>query len=358
LGNFDFSRLMLIYTWILAIILLTLVRILLYLVRRILLKKGIGVRRVLILGRNKAADLLAEFFKKNKGYGYRLVKVLDVNHEPNLKELALIINRNRVSDIIQVKEFASQEKNVNLIKMAHERQIVFREVPNLYELRKGIYETGTLGDVPILEFRSTPLEGWGRIAKRFIDVVVSAILLIILSPFFLVIAIIIRLDSPGPIFFRQERVGRRKNFGIFKFRSMYKDAEERKKELWRRNERKGGPLFKIKNDPRITRVGEIIRLTRIDELPQLINVLKGEMSLVGPRPHLPSEVRNYKKHQRKVLIIKPGITGMAQISGASELAFEDEVGLDAFYVDHWSLFLDLIIIIKTLGVVARREGAA
>ncbi len=272
LGDFDFSRLMLIYTWILAITLLTLARVLLYLVRRILLQKGMGVRRVLILGRNKASDLLVEFFKKNKGYGYRLVKILDVNHEPKLKELDLIISRNHISDIIQVKEFASQEKNIKLIKMAHERQIVFKEVPNLYELRKGIYETGTLGDVPMLEFKSTPLEGWGRIAKRFIDVVVSATLLIILLPFFLIIAIIIRLDSPGPIFFRQERVGKNKNFEIFKLRSMYEDAEERKKELWGKNERKGGPLFKIKNDPRITRVGKIIRMMRSDEWPQFINV--------------------------------------------------------------------------------------
>lgn len=125
-----------------------------------------------------------------------------------------------------------------------------------------------------------------------------------------------------------------------------------------KNERQEGPLFKIKDDPRITRVGRILRKTRIDELPQLINVLKGEISLVGPRPHLPSEVKRYKKRHRIVLVIKPGITGMAQIYGASDLSFEDEVRLDAYYIENWSLFLDFIIIIKTFGVVLKGQGAS
>ncbi|TSC91473.1 MAG: putative glycosyltransferase, partial [Candidatus Berkelbacteria bacterium Licking1014_96] len=138
---------------------------------------------------------------------------------------------------------------------------------------------------------------------------------------------------------------------------MVDNAEELKKKLQNLNERKG-PLFKIKNDPRITRVGRFIRKTRIDELPQFLNVLKGEMSLVGPRPHLPTEVKHYKKHQRKVLFIKPGMTGMAQVSGASDLDFEDEVKLDAYYIENWSLFLDFIILIKTMGVVFKGQGAA
>jgi lipopolysaccharide/colanic/teichoic acid biosynthesis glycosyltransferase len=174
---------------------------------------------------------------------------------------------------------------------------------------------------------------------------------------FVVIAICIKMDTPGPVFFIQKRVGYRgQEFWLFKFRSMYKDADKMKQQLLAHSERKG-PLFKMKNDPRITRVGKFLRRTSLDELPQLFNVLIGNMSLVGPRPHLPSEVAEYQKHHRLLFTIKPGITGMAQVNGRSGLDFEDEVRFDLSYIQNWSLFLDIYIILKTIVVVLRREHA-
>jgi len=205
--------------------------------------------------------------------------------------------------------------------------------------------------VPLIEIKKTPLDGWGKIIKRAVDIFGSAVGLILFSLPFLLIGIIIKLDSSGPVFVKLKRVSQGKEFYLYKFRSMVKDAEELKKDLLQYNERQDGPLFKMKNDPRITRVGRIIRRFRIDELPQLINVFKGEMSLVGPRPHQPDEIVRYKKHHKRVLFLKPGITGLAQISGSSDLSFEEEVKLDTYYIENWSLGKDIYILLKTFLVV-------
>ena len=154
-----------------------------------------------------------------------------------------------------------------------------------------------------------------------------------------------------------KRISQRQEFDLYKFRSMIKNAEELKKNLMEYNERKDGPLFKMKNDPRITRIGRFLRKYRIDELPQLFNVLRGEMSLVGPRPHQPDEIEKYEKHHKKVLLIKPGMTGMAQISGSSDLPFEEEVKLDTYYIENWSLSKDIYILLKTLIVLFKDRSA-
>ena len=357
LRDVGFSRLMLLYIWVLALLSLSLFRIFFFYLRRYLVRFGIGLKRVLIIGQNEAVATLSQFYQDNPGYGYKIAYTVKNVERLKIKKIDELITKYRLNQIIQGDSFESQEKNLKLINLAQERQLVFTRIPTLYELRKGAFKIETVGDVPLLRFVRTPLDGWGRIVKRMADFTFSFVALIILSPFLLVVALIIKLDSHGPVFFRQKRVAKNGTFSCYKFRSMVDNAEELKKKLQNLNERKG-PLFKIKNDPRITRVGRFIRKTRIDEFPQLINVLKSEMSLVGPRPHLPDEVKKYKKHQRKVLFIKPGLTGMAQVSGASDLDFEDEVRLDAYYIENWSLFLDFIIIIKTFGVVLRGEGAA
>jgi len=178
---------------------------------------------------------------------------------------------------------------------------------------------------------------------------------VLLTPFWIIIPILIKLDSSGPAIYRSKRKYKNRVFSIFKFRSMVADADDKKAELLDLNER-SGPLFKIKNDPRITRLGRFLRKTSIDELPQLFNVLWGTISLVGPRPHLPEEVDQYKQDDRKVFAIKPGITGLAQISGRSSLDFDDEIKLDFYYIENWSLLLDIKIILKSIGVVFRADG--
>lgn len=357
LRDVDFSRLMLIYIWLLAFLSLSLFRIIFFYLRRYLVRFGLGLKRVLIIGRNEAIITLSQFYNDNPGYGYKIAHTIKNVKRLKIKKIGKLISQYRVNQIIQGESFEIPEKNLKLINLAQEKQLIFTQIPTLYELRKGSFKIETVGDVPLLRFVRTPLDGWGRIVKRVFDFILSLIALIVLSPFLLMTALIIKLDSFGPVFFKQKRVAKNGTFSCYKFRSMVDNAEELKKKLQNLNERKG-PLFKIKNDPRITRVGRFIRKTRIDEFPQLINVLKGEMSLVGPRPHLPTEVKHYKKHQRKVLFIKPGITGMAQVSGASDLDFEDEVRLDAYYIENWSLFLDFIILIKTIGVVFRGQGAS
>ncbi len=211
--------------------------------------------------------------------------------------------------------------------------------------------------LPLLEVRYPRLDNTQRRLKRLLDVAGSLLALILLSPLLLTVAALIKLTSPGPIFFRQKRVGAdEKVFLCYKFRSMYADAEKRQAELEAKNEA-GGVIFKVKNDPRITPVGGFIRRWSIDELPQLLNVLAGEMSLVGPRP-LP--IRDFERmgelHKKRLAAI-PGITGYWQTSGRSDLSFEDMVRLDLYYIENWSLSLDVKIILKTIGAVLRHEGA-
>jgi exopolysaccharide biosynthesis polyprenyl glycosylphosphotransferase len=210
----------------------------------------------------------------------------------------------------------------------------------------------TLGGVPIFEIQKTKLQGWGHIYKRAFDILMSLFFIIITSPIMIATAIAIKLDSRGPVFFSYERIGRYgKPFRYFKFRSMVKDAHTLRfdPEFVKQvdDQRKGTPLMKFAEDPRITRVGKSIRKYSIDEFPEFFLVLSGKMSLVGPRPHEPEEVSRYKKHHKRVLDIKPGITGLAQISGRSDLNFEEEVTLDTTYIENWSLWTDIQVVAKT-----------
>jgi exopolysaccharide biosynthesis polyprenyl glycosylphosphotransferase len=211
--------------------------------------------------------------------------------------------------------------------------------------------------IPLLGVDYPQLDNTQRALKRLLDVAGSSFGLLVFSPLLLTVAVLIKLTSPGPVFFKQKRVGADEEvFLCYKFRSMYQDAERRQAELEAKNEADGA-IFKMKDDPRITRVGKFIRRWSIDELPQLINVLLGEMSLVGPRP-LP--VRDFEKmteqHKMRLAAI-PGVSGYWQISGRSDLSFEDMVRLDLYYIENWSLWLDIAIILKTVHAVLRHEGA-
>jgi exopolysaccharide biosynthesis polyprenyl glycosylphosphotransferase len=217
---------------------------------------------------------------------------------------------------------------------------------------------GDLNGLPMLALTRTPSDELALAAKRMFDVTVSFLVIFLLSPVFLALAAAIKLDSPGPIFFKQKRVGLQgRTFGIWKFRSMYLDAEARLESLRAQNEM-SGPVFKMKNDPRITRVGRFIRKTSLDEFPQFLNVLRGEMSVVGPRPPLPSEVRQYKRWQRRRLSVKPGITCIWQISGRNNIDFDQWMELDLKYIDQWSLWTDIQICLKTIPAVLGSRGAS
>lgn len=194
--------------------------------------------------------------------------------------------------------------------------------------------------------------------KRFVDILFSMAALIFLSPLFLILAILIKVTSPGPVFFVQVRVGRfGRHFYFYKFRSMYMDAEQRKAELLSKNQSRDGVIFKMKDDPRITPIGRILRKTSMDELPQFLNVLFGDMSLVGPRPPVPSEVMQYSLEERKRLNVQPGLTCLWQVSGRSEIPFKEQVSLDKQYIGSRSLKLDLLILLRTIPAILSGRGA-
>ena len=206
-------------------------------------------------------------------------------------------------------------------------------------------------------FPTLPKYAYPLCVKRVLDIFISSVVLIIISPVMLAIALAIKSDSPGPVLFKQRRVGLKgKGFTLYKFRSMFKDAEAFRKELERFNEMTA-PVFKIKDDPRVTRIGRFIRKFSIDELPQLFNVLKGDMSLVGIRPPLPEEVAEYGERHLRRLTIKPGITGIWQVSGRNEIDFEEWIKLDLHYIDSWSPALDFKLLIKTIPAVIFANGA-
>jgi exopolysaccharide biosynthesis polyprenyl glycosylphosphotransferase len=228
---------------------------------------------------------------------------------------------------------------------------------DLFATRIATRSVEDLDGIPLLTLSTTPSDSLALAAKRAFDLFEAAVALLVLAPVFLVVAVAIRLESPGPIFFRQRRVGvYGREFNLYKFRSMYQDAEARLESLRARNE-VSGPVFKMRDDPRVTRVGRFIRRASIDELPQFWNVLRGEMSVVGPRPPLPSEVKQYERWQLRRLSVKPGITCTWQVSGRSQISFEQWMELDLRYIDSWSLWQDVKILARTIPAVLTGRGA-
>lgn len=237
--------------------------------------------------------------------------------------------------------------------------VTIRLIIDFYKRRKANSYVSTVGTYPIVTYHTVSLNTYEQLLKRMMDIVGGAIGVVVFSPIMLAVAFAIKMDSPGNALFKQTRVGQNgRNFQIYKFRSMYVDAELRKQELLDQNEMKGGVMFKIKDDPRITRVGKVIRRLSIDELPQFFNVIQGSMSLVGTRPPTIDEIEKYERSQWRRISIKPGLTGMWQVSGRSSITeFDDIVEMDVDYIDSWSLLLDIKIICKTALVLLNQKGA-
>ncbi len=246
---------------------------------------------------------------------------------------------------------------MGIVDSCREYGIEFRLVPDLFEMHFNEVRIDALNGVPLIGVKDVALRGFNLFLKRMLDVILAIGALIVAAIPMLIIAVAIRLTSSGPILFRQQRVGKGgSNFTCYKFRSMYQDAEAHLEKIRHLNEA-DGPLFKMKNDPRVTTIGRVLRRTSLDELPQIFNILKGEMSWVGPRPPMPREVVDYAEWHRKRLDVTPGLTGLWQISGRSNLTFDEMVKLDLYYADSWSLYLDFMIILRTLPVLLKREGA-
>ena len=359
------SRFIILAAWVFSVLLVTGGRLLIRLLQRSLFKIGIGAHRVAVVGSNAAADEVAATMKRRLGLGYLAVARLPavVGSLGALQDLA---KSDALDEVLLLDPGGEAEVRQAFLDFTEEHHLIFRYAPDLLRSPIGEVSVDLEFSVPIVEVPETTLRGWGRVIKRLIDIVGSALGLVLLSPFFLLVAIMIKVDSRGPIIYISKRLGRGYLFTLYKFRSMKfeycvgpeyggANAEKIYQGLITAQNARHGPVPKIANDPRVSRLGKWLRRFSLDELPQLYNVLKGDMSLVGPRPHYPHEVANYAKHHRKVLAIKPGLTGLAQINGRSDLDFEEEVRLDRYYIEHWSLWLDLRIISRTLITIFERR---
>ena len=367
-----FSRLVLGFSFAITVGIIMGGRIILSMIENRLLAMGIGRRKVLLIGANKISRRIAEKFIKDPHYkvaGYlvaRHAKIDGLKKLGTIKDLAKVVRRYKIEEIVQTSQNLTEIQDHEILAFCQENHLQYRFVPDILAVERSNVEIVPVAGYPLIHLKPTPLDGWGKVYKRIFDIFASGIGILLLSPLLTAVAIGIKLDSKGPILFSRLddgspacRVGQHgKTFQFFKFRTMkHKTHNMRYCELAEKNSRGKGPLVKIKDDPRITRLGKFLRRTSIDELPQLWNVFIGHMSLVGPRPHLPEEVEKYENHHKFLLTIKPGITGLSQINGRSNLDFETEVRLDSYYIKHWTPFFDLKILLKTVFVVLGGHAA-
>lgn len=349
------SRFLILGAWFFVIVFVSLGRLAMrYLQKFFVSKYDFGVHKVMVIGEDEITQKIVEGIKNNPSFGYRIVKQLT---NPEVAEVKSAIGNPGVEEVILANPNYPSDKVLEIVNFCHDNYLTFKFVPNIFQTLTTNFAVDTFAGTPLIELKRTALDGWGKILKRASDILGSLAGLIILSPLFAVTAFAIKWESEGPVFIGLDRVSRNKHFRLYKFRSMIKDAEKYKSYLTSFNERSDSPLFKMKNDPRVTKVGRFLRRSRLDEFPQLWNVLKGDISLVGPRPHQPDEIARYEKHHKRVLAIKAGVTGVAQISGSSDLPFEKEVALDTFYIENWSLAKDLKIFILTVLKIFRDRSA-
>ena len=352
-----FSRLIVVYVWALSIIFVPIARSLLGSFKQWLQYYGTGVERVWLIAGGDIAMALRSYIKSQRP-SQQLIGTSGV-FDPEA------FTDQRPDRIILGSE-PDKATMLKLIRFCEDNSIVLQYIPSLVGLYTSHFTIDTVAGYPLIEIAPTPLSGWGRILKRLFDLIVSLFGLIVLSPVMLIIAIAIKVDSKGPVIYAQKRVGELGElFTFYKFRSMYAEMSpglggveaDKMLEILRAKNEASGPMFKLKNDPRVTQVGKFIRKTSLDELPQLFNVLIGNMSLVGPRPALPNEVAQYGDMARRRLLIKPGATGIWQVSGRSDVSFDDYVQMDVYYIEHWSLWLDIKIILLTFKAVFQRKGS-
>ncbi|NOZ27370.1 MAG: undecaprenyl-phosphate glucose phosphotransferase [Chloroflexi bacterium] len=364
-----YSRLIFLYAAVLIPSVLAFSRAVKSVVVARLRRRGVGVDHVLIVGVGETGLTVLRNLVAQPEYGYRVLGFLDDNPERGRRDigpfkalggidnLTRILSTYRVDEVIVALPWQYHGRIARVISEAGRAGVRVRIVPDLLQLSLNRVHLDQVAGIPLLSVREGTLTSWDRLIKRAMDITIAGLGTILLAPLMALIALAIRLDSPGPVLFRQTRVGRGgKPFTIYKFRSMVVNAEEIRAQLDELNEA-DGPIFKIRDDPRRTRVGRFLRRSSLDELPQLFNVLRGEMSLVGPRPALPSEVAQYQEWHKKRLEVSPGITGLWQVSGRSKLSFDEMVLLDIYYVENWSPLLDLRIMLKTIPLVLLGEGA-
>ncbi len=365
----SYSRLIYLYTAVLLSLLLMVSRGLIAAARAHLRKYGIGVQRTLLVGMGDVGRMIMRTIAARPDYGYQLIGFVDDNPAKGSTDIGPFralgsvdnclpfLDSMQLDSVIICLPSQSHRTIQRLFHTCEQAGVRALVVPDFFQITKDQMQVEQLNGIPLISKRAAVITGWNYVLKRAADLGLAGLVGLLLSPFLALIAVAIKLDSPGPVIYAQTRVGRNgRLFSCYKFRSMVDHADQMQDELADRNEA-SGPLFKVRDDPRRTRVGRFLRRWSLDELPQLWNVLRGEMSLVGPRPNLPSEVAQYQEWHKKRLLASPGITGLWQVSGRSDLTFDEMVLLDVYYVENWSIGLDLSILLRSLPAVLRAKGA-
>ncbi len=366
------SRVWFVLFVVLSTVLLVAEKILLRVLARYVRSKGLNYRTVLIVGTGRRALDVAKMIVNHKYWGYKILGFVSDGHRlsngwaryrifgavPDLKKILEQGHAEPIDEIV----FAVTRKKLDEMKqiflMCEELGIRTRVAMNIFQNRVARLEVEEIEGIPFLTFTTTPSDETELAFKRALDVAVSMLILVLTAPVLLIAALAIRLGSPGSILFKQERIGLNgRIFTLYKFRTMIEDAHERRGEVTHLNEMTG-PVFKAKDDPRVTAVGRWMRRFSLDEIPQLWNVLKGDMSLVGPRPPIPEEVASYHRWHRRRLSMKPGLTCLWQISGRNQIDFDRWMQMDLQYIDNWSPSLDLKILLRTIPAVLSGRGAS
>ncbi len=328
--------------------------------------RGLNYLNVLIVGDESASTFLRKMVKM-KEWGYRVTAIIgtpELQAEfgavapflPADTDVEELLRNKTIDELIYYKDDTSLKEIEYLLNITSQVGVVFRMYSSFFNMVSNKTHLHFFGTTPLLTISNTPMNYFELRIKVLFDRIFSFVLIILLAPVFVAIALAIKLDSPGPVFFKQRRVGiRGRKFFLYKFRTMVVNAEELKHKLEEDNEM-DGPVFKITNDPRITRTGRLLRKTSLDELPQFFNVLLGDMSVVGPRPPLPSEVKQYESWHLRRLSMKPGITCLWQVSGRNDIPFNEWMKMDLQYIDNWSLKLDFVILLKTIRTMVRGDG--
>lgn len=368
------ARLVAVYTLVGTTVLILFGREILRAFRTQMYRFGRGISRVLIIGNSEATRDIADTLSQTIKSGYQVVALAGpkrlvpiesgIKHFSRVEEALDHIDAMRVTTIIQTDLYASEDRNQLILAAAQTRHIQYNFIPGEPEFYTGKNSVDVFLGYPMITVHQTPLTGWGAIVKRIFDTIISFILIVVLSPLFVVLYLLQKIFNPGPAFYISKRLSKFSDpIDLIKFRSMgakygKRDAADEFREMGREDlAREYETNRKVADDPRITRFGKFLRDTSLDELPQLFNVLMGDLSLVGPRPILPQEVKFGKSRAALLHSVRSGVTGLWQVSGRSNLSFEERIELELYYAQNWSFWLDIKILFKTVGVVLRRTGA-
>lgn len=361
------SRLFIFMYTITSVLWLALTRCSILWVGKKAMERGYNIKNLIVVGTGRRAQRFLSLIAKHTEWGYRVIGLLDKDVFKNeivagypvlgkIEDLPRILELHVVDEVVVIVPRNWFDEINDLIHYCEAIGLPATLAADLFDLEIASSRSKQFDGIDCLTFETRLLKGSELFLKRAFDIIVSFSILMLSAPLFILIAFLIKFTSPGPVFFNQIRVGRNgRKFKLYKFRSMVIDAEKQLEKLLDQNE-VSGPVFKIENDPRVTKIGKILRKTSLDEFPQFWNVLTGDMSIVGPRPPLPSEVEQYEPWQRRRLSMKPGITCIWQVSGRNSIPFEKWMEMDLSYIDNWSLFLDFRLVLLTMQTVIARTG--